>query len=221
MFNKRKLKKAFTLAEVLITTGIIGVIAALTIPTVMTDINNKVNGTLLQNTVAAIEQSAQDQLLLHKTRNLANTDFKDYESIKNVLNIKVTDESFRFMDNKYKTLNGGKGFDGWSSYSVKSVILSNGVQLFYSKVYNSDGVYPGQPWNTGTKDDLIGRFIVDLNTMSKAPNVIGKDLFSFYIRRDGHIVGGINDKSLSGCKGGGPNICYNAVEANNWIIPRY
>ena len=34
-------KQAFTLAEVLITLGIIGVVAAMTIPTLMVDINTK------------------------------------------------------------------------------------------------------------------------------------------------------------------------------------
>ncbi len=37
-----KNKKAFTLAEVLITLGIIGIVAAMTIPTLVADYNKKV-----------------------------------------------------------------------------------------------------------------------------------------------------------------------------------
>lgn len=44
-------KKAFTLAEVLITLGIIGVVAAMTIPTLMTNIHHRDISVKLQNLV--------------------------------------------------------------------------------------------------------------------------------------------------------------------------
>ena len=53
MKKKIKLAKAFTLAEVLITLGIIGVVAAMTIPTLMQKTNDKelVSGTLKMGSV--------------------------------------------------------------------------------------------------------------------------------------------------------------------------
>lgn len=50
------MKKAFTLAEVLITLGIIGVIVALTLPTVMTNYRNKVFETGLNTAYSLLLQ---------------------------------------------------------------------------------------------------------------------------------------------------------------------
>ena len=50
-------KFGFTLAEVLITLAIIGVVAALTLPTLITNHKNKVRMTKLQQTYAIISQA--------------------------------------------------------------------------------------------------------------------------------------------------------------------
>lgn len=46
--SKRKVQVGFTLAEVLITLGIIGVVAAMTIPTLMTNYQKKSTATQLK-----------------------------------------------------------------------------------------------------------------------------------------------------------------------------
>ena len=53
------MKKAFTLAEVLITLGIIGVVAALTLPSLMTDIGNKKLKTQFFKTYTDLNQAAK------------------------------------------------------------------------------------------------------------------------------------------------------------------
>lgn len=53
--NKRK--SAFTLAEVLITLGIIGVVAAITIPVLMAKINEQVHKTQLKKTISTLNQA--------------------------------------------------------------------------------------------------------------------------------------------------------------------
>ena len=50
-------KKAFTLAEVLITLGIIGVVAAMTLPSLIQRNNNKVVETRLKKFYSAINQA--------------------------------------------------------------------------------------------------------------------------------------------------------------------
>lgn len=56
MIKKNK-NIAFTLAEVLITLGIVGIVAAITIPTLMTKINEKVHRAQLQKVVSTLNQA--------------------------------------------------------------------------------------------------------------------------------------------------------------------
>ena len=63
-------KSAFTLTELLIALGVIGAIAAISIPSLMSTINNKIHATELKNTVASIQQLISDQMIAHKTKTL-------------------------------------------------------------------------------------------------------------------------------------------------------
>ena len=55
--SKRKVQVGFTLAEVLITLGIIGVVAAMTMPTLMTNYQKKSTATQLKKTYATISNT--------------------------------------------------------------------------------------------------------------------------------------------------------------------
>lgn len=49
-------KQGFTLAEVLITLGIIGIVAAMTIPSLMTNINDKKNSAMVKEDYSILKQ---------------------------------------------------------------------------------------------------------------------------------------------------------------------
>lgn len=68
--------KAFTLSELLIALGIIGVIATLSIPSIVSTIQYNILATQLKNNVVAIQQIIDDQKVEHKTQSLDDTDFK-------------------------------------------------------------------------------------------------------------------------------------------------
>src|SRR5574344_534598 len=70
--NPRK-KSAFTLAEVLITLGIIGVVAALTLPSLIENHNKKVWVTALQKNYSVIEQGFQKMMADDGVQNLDDT----------------------------------------------------------------------------------------------------------------------------------------------------
>mgnify|MGYP002569277893 FL=1 len=70
-------KRAFTLTELLIALGIIGTIAALSIPSLMTSIHNKMLATQLQNNVESVQQAIANQKIIHNTKDLTETKFKD------------------------------------------------------------------------------------------------------------------------------------------------
>ena len=87
------MKKAFTLAEVLVTLGIIGVVSAMTIPTLVKNHQRKVYVTQLQAVVSllsqAVDKAIQDNnaISLDETRYSANREanasrfFNDYFKI--------------------------------------------------------------------------------------------------------------------------------------------
>ena len=68
-------KRAFTLTELLIALGIVGAIAAISIPSLMSTINNRVLASQLKNTVVGIQQVIDEQLTRNNTMSLSDTDF--------------------------------------------------------------------------------------------------------------------------------------------------
>ena len=70
-------KAAFTLAEVLITLGIIGVVAAITLPTLIKNYQKQVYVTQLKQVVSILENSFKRILANNETDNLNNTPLYD------------------------------------------------------------------------------------------------------------------------------------------------
>ena len=81
-FSKRF---AFTLSELLLSLIIVGVVAIITVPVLINNVQKKVFATQLKNFVAQIEQVAQDELLAHRTRDLSNTDFADPDKLLSII----------------------------------------------------------------------------------------------------------------------------------------
>ena len=136
-FNKRC---AFTLSELLLSLIIVGVVAIITVPVLINNVQKKVFATQVKNFAAQIEQVAQDELIAHRTRDLFNTDFAD----KNKL---LTSEHFRIaktcepetsltdcwktqLTGKdkviYKLINKSYHTSG-ISWKDKTIILKNGI----------------------------------------------------------------------------------------------
>ena len=67
----RKFSNGFTLAEVLITLGIIGVVASITLPTIISDINIRANSERQANIAQKVTQ-AMEQMRAH---GLLNTQY--------------------------------------------------------------------------------------------------------------------------------------------------
>ena len=79
-------KKAFTLTELLIALGIIGAIAAMSIPSTINKIHNDTLATSLKSNVGAIQQIVSDQLVLKRTKDLSDTDLATSEGFFGKLN---------------------------------------------------------------------------------------------------------------------------------------
>lgn len=160
------MKKGFTLAEVLITLGIIGVVAALTIPALIVNYQKKQTVTKLKKVYSALQQSIQ--MSQTEYENISDWDWtldandffmkylaKNFNVIKNC----GTEQGcwnttgILYLDGNEYVPNPLKS-SGWSS-----LILSDGVYISLYKVENNHV-----------------HFMVDLNG-SKKPDMLGKDIF--------------------------------------------
>ena len=214
-----KMKKGFTLTELLLALTIVGVLAVLTVPILMNNIQNKLFATQIKNFSAEIEQFAQDQLIVHKTRDLFDTDFgtptklltDGHFSITKICPAnKATKECWKTTATGkdkvvYKLTNGG-GI-GPLGAGV-TIILKNGLMFRYS----IDTI-------SGNKH---GRFLVDVNGNDK-PNIVGRDYFGFFMDSKGHIINYPLNMSyankINQCKSNfeaACYYCYGALVDNGW-----
>lgn len=168
---------AFTLAEVLITLGIIGVVAAMTIPTLMNKTNDAEFNSGLKKAYSQLSQAAMMLQSQNGTINVGNaavvadmtllrTDFCS------VMTCMSTDTLGNMVGSKkYKFYKNGTDTVTWVNTDLyPAALLKDGTFLrFYSYADCS---------NNGVK--ACGTVIVDINGL-KGPNMLGKDFFQFYI----------------------------------------
>ena len=195
-------RKAFTLAEVLVTIGIIGVVASLTMPTLMQNSGRKETSARLKKFYSVFSQAIIQSELDHgmsedwsRSANLTDED-EDAAASKNY------DETVKFW-NKYfapyiKTLRIEKGTGEDTMYSSRAIVyLADGTSIAI--------------WNGGCMS-----MIFDANA-DKSPNKLGSDRFGFefchkkseratYLGEnidfgpDGLIDANSRDKAVSMCK---------------------
>jgi len=168
--NLRNYSKAFTLAEVLITLGIIGIVAEMTIPTLMNDVGDKV---LKTSWVKAYSVFSQAYL------NMQADDAQTWA----LSGIAMRDAFVPYFKIVQKCDNSGDVC--WhSSGGIKTLPLTNGTQTTYADFSSS----PGFTTPDGMKiifmlDSATGGWImIDVNG-DKKPNVAGRDVFG--MRFDG------------------------------------
>ncbi len=211
-------KKAFTLSEVLITLGIIGVIAAFTIPSLITMYQKRaaVSGirealSILSQAVRMYSAESGDEGSIYFDTSLPVDEFarKYFLPYLNVARVCT-----RMSDGCWTTGN----FNGY--YDLAGVRMTHTVP--YSIVLNNGMVFGFNKVNDGAFH-LIS-VIVDINGKS-ARNQMGKDVFSFYLFNNDFsldkttvIANGIYPGGYGG--GGVPHIQYTRAQLLDKNIPR-
>ena len=214
------MKKGFTLAEVLITLGIIGVVAAMTMPTL---INNhreketvvklkKLNSTL-QNAYNIMRQeeygSSINSILDYGTNDEFINNFTKYLKVQNVCHEGEIDDCF-IVKSSYKTIGNGVGTTMYGSDST-AFVLADGTVVIVS------------PHGTAT---TYKQLFVDLNGKNP-PNTFGKDTFSFLMNTQKIVPRGIvalrrNDTfryDADGyCKRDDTFMSHNGLGCTAWVI---
>ncbi len=202
--KKLNKKTAFTLAEVLITLAIIGVVAAMTIPTLVQNYNERVTVTKVKKTysmltqafkLAMYENGTVDMWGLNYSRTVTDEGvIRDYTSPAKVLNI---------FSQYIKGTPFIEADDDSKEYNLQGVSLS-----VADGVVNYVPVEKTQPTSTRLNDGTILRFdstfrpclmndkictSITMYIPDKTNKMIqGKNLFTFYIGKDSISPAGFN-----------------------------
>lgn len=213
------MKNAFTLAEVLITLGIIGVVAAMTLPTLINKFQEKQTVTAVKK---AYSEFSQAFMMIHneypdlsglidenKTAK-ENSEILFQELTKYMKTIKRCDTDKICFGNDYKNL-VGKNIGNWDDYgNMVTGILADGSTFW---------VLSGLDYNS-TPPRFATQFGIDINGRSK-PNQLGVDFFWFQVLEDGRVTTYNQTKTLGeykSCDIGGNSSLLNGYGCTEWIL---
>lgn len=213
-------KIAFTLAEVLITLGIIGVVAALTLPVLNQKLENQKNMSSLKKAYSILQQATNLAISEHEAPEYWGMVDDSVESVTEVYSYyKPYFNMMRECQNKpgcwaypTKNLNGSVYWAGhntsWYQYAFT---LADGINVLID-IYSKDTI-------TGFGNDVdmdCAVFWVDINA-DKLPNTIGRDIFAFMVTKRGLQPAGLDDMSNCTTSGTGWS-CVSKIIRDGWTI---
>ena len=194
-------KNGFTLAEVLITLGIVGVVAAMTLPSLMTDTTAAQIGPKLSKAVSSFEQANQALLSDRGVDTLTDGG--------------LIQDGTNYRDNLSRYLKGSSSSSGQAVlFTTKDGIAFNfatlgGIHQNPAAV-DANGPIPPHMQRIGSE------LIIDINGWDTRPNLYGSDRFSFSLWNDGSLrpKGGTNWNGAASSNPGGAEHWRNKCPAN-------
>ena len=179
-------RKGFTLAEVLVTLGIIGVVSAMTVPSLMQNYQRQSYVTQLHKVYNEIQQASLKYMNDKNAINLREAGLttsaemkiflKDYFKVINDCETYVKEPCFAAS---YKSINGTSYYTGGEWGAGASVLLASGAGILLDR--------PSQYQITvGDVTSYHGHMLIDING-PKGPNIAGRDLFYAEFYDDGSI----------------------------------
>ncbi len=220
---------AFTLAEVLITLGIIGIVAALTIPNLIASYQKKQTVVKLKKVYAVLNQIARNS-------SDENGDAASFLTSHTDINENIIKEFFEkywfshlnaptIIDNRknyimYKYLNGEPhGYSVYTGYDAGKAFFStmDGVSYFVMIMKNVKDENNQYKLIYHATEDVY----VDLNG-TKPPNTIGRDVFAFQINLEDNNASPMGSNTSNtdinnSCKGKGL-YCAEKIKRDGWTI---
>ena len=184
------MKKAFTLSEVLITLAIIGIVASLTIPTLVNNYRKKQFETGLKKEYSvllqALDMYKQDNETPLKKEDTDQSHGEFKNKIKPYLKIlvacgddqaggyeaKCVQNGYYTQDKKYtyKTYSGNIAKE--NLFDDGQIILNDGSHMLFENPGGGSAVYVS----------------IDVNGYKKLPNKWGEDVFTFQLMNDGKLL---------------------------------
>ena len=189
-----KKKIAFTLAEVLITLGIIGVVAAMTMPSLIQNYQKNVYYSQFRKASAQLENAlklwAYDNGCEGNVWN-CSTDTENLENSQNFVDElvkyfkvsqKIDDANYSDVCNGYNKLPASFTLKNPNSNRTQTAdelcINDRGINSNIYAFITVDGVL----YNFSTDFGAGNGLMVDINGPNSAPNIFGRDMFVFYLR---------------------------------------
>ena len=175
-------KNAFTLTELLIAMTLVGVIAVLTVPSLMNDFYKKSYAAKIMSVHKELQEGIKNMMINERV-----TDITDSEIMTNGTNFRT----------KYM-----RGTDGISYGYATTIEPSSGDDA--TDCAKTSGTY--KPFTFSLPDgsgvvfcptpfagsSAVGRFFVDVNGSDNKPNLYGRDVFSIEIMSDGTLGVDVN-----------------------------
>lgn len=189
--------QAFTLAEILITLGVIGVVVSFTMPSLIQKHKEKVTVNKVKTALSLVNQAytfarAEGDEINYwfsenstfvtddEGNNLQNDSGRNNQDIfwdklvpylKILTRCKASDTGCKTITEMYSLSGHARNID-LKSYSI--INLTNGMTLLGGWISN---------FNCKEKE-LCGDFAVDINGIENIPNTVGKDIFYFSIQKN-------------------------------------
>ncbi len=210
-------KIGFTLAEILIVMSIIGIVAALTLPTFMVSTRNKANAAKLAATLSDVENAFTTMIVSEAVeditqtpfwKNLFNesTDLKAAASLAKYLKIDASgrepDDYYGDEETYFKYLDDTNAPCQPNHYFH----TTNGALLIV------DGTPKDKSNNDAEEQKTVSELIIDVNS-SDAPNVVGRDVFYFALGKNGKLYP-YGSKTFSLINKGNTNHTWDKNEGN-------
>lgn len=209
----------FTLAEVLVTLGIIGVVSAMTLPTLVKNHQRQVYVTQLQKVVTELSQAVETAIEEHHAVTLSETPYTSspLEFLRRYFKVVQTCTSSRTpcFANEYKNLDGTV-FNKWRfrvDANNPCVSLASGAAICLDSTLGSDSYSNGEYTLHGSYCMYI-----DVNG-SQGPNIVGRDLFSADLYSDGKVAEGYVSSWADSCGDSNANYgsgCLSKIMDDGW-----
>lgn len=168
-------RKAFTLAEVLVTLAVIGVVSALTIPSLTKTYQNTAWWSAFKKEYSVLEQATK--LIMSDENGALVSVFTDEATAQSKYN------TYLKLVKSYTAWDGWHNANDWYYFDTSPVnddfqyvtYLADGAIIAFSEFNNPlcDGVRGGMT-------TICGLINVDVNGR-KSPNTYGKDIYSIYV----------------------------------------
>lgn len=179
-------KFGFTLAEVLVTLGIIGVVAAMTMPTLISNHQKTVYVTQLKKVYTELSQAAKraindnNAVSLDETRFNSNVVGASSNFLKTYFNVvQDCDTSLTpCFAESYKYINGSSFGIAYEPEAVVSLASGASIAIFINAI--------GRDLNYLENHGNFS-MLVDVNGASR-PNIVGRDMFYVQLYSDGKVA---------------------------------
>jgi len=232
--RKCYISSSFTLAEILVTLGIIGIIAAVTMPTLITNHKKQVMVTSLKTNYSIIQQAmataVADNNIYTVNINGTRTSVRGWFETYLKPYIKTTKVCYgengcwhKEGDTKY--LNGNIVYQNAGTIGLGATNTLITFELINGAQFDID-YYGGGSMNSHFVTNTNGKtsigIYMDING-NKGPNTLGKDIFVLGYSEKGIQPAGAESSETTiknDCKKGGTGrLCLQYIIQNSWHIP--